>query len=211
MTAQLVSPSIGRDFRDFIGYLTRGYGGPFDFHDLHDPINLVVAFSSGLPAAFKRAAPLATFGSSFFQLKRVAAPIALHIKLRVWPFPAFVAFYVEHLAIPRAVRGIMSSSAHTTSAFIKGFVARLTVGDDRHNESFRGESPINTLARVLGRCGWLKLPELERGKSISSHFAPKRPYHLSVAPLPGHFLNYQFKYLTIGVGESQGLSRVAFS
>ena len=96
----------------------------------------------------------------------------------------------------------MSSSAHTTSAFIKGFVARLTVGDDRHNESFRGESPINTLARVLGRCGWLKLPELERGKSISSHFAPKRPYHLSVAPLPGHFLNYQFKYLTVRVLES---------
>ena len=52
------------------------------------------------------------------------------------------------------------------------------------------------------------LPELERE---GPHFVPKRLYHLSVAPLPGHFLNYHFKYLTIGVGESQGLSRVAFS
>ncbi len=190
---------------------------PFDFQDLHDPVPLVVAFPSGFPAAFEGAASLATFGSSFFQLKWASAPITFHIKLgipasiRTVIGPHFVAFGMEHLAIPRAVRGIMSPSAHTTSAFIKGFVARLTVGYDRHNESFRGESPINTLARVLGRCGWLKLPELERGKSISSHFAPKRPYHLSVAPLPGHFLNYQFKYLTIGVGESQGLSRVAFS
>ena len=52
------------------------------------------------------------------------------------------------------------------------------------------------------------LPELERE---GPHFVPKRLYHLSVAPLPGHFLHYWFKYLSITTLIPQGLLRVAHS
>ena len=51
LTPYPVAPSIGRDFGDFIGYIMGGYWPSEDFHSLHDPVNLIVAFSSGSPTA----------------------------------------------------------------------------------------------------------------------------------------------------------------
>ena len=103
---------------------------------MHDSVGLVIALASGFTATFERADSLTTFLSSFLELKRVAAPITVPFKS--WELkPIFVAALMECSAIPRAIRSVMTTPAHTTTAFIKGFVARLTVAQDRHNESFR--------------------------------------------------------------------------